>query len=287
MPDPAPWLMSSLPRKADLHLHTTFSDGTERPERVVELARAAGLSVMAITDHDNVDAWPIAAPVARRHGIELISGIEMSASAEGLEVHLLGFFLDLENDVLRRHLVEQQARRVERVHEMVRRLERVGVRITAAEILQLAGEGTVGRPHVARVLLKHGYISTMAEAFTTYIGPNNPGFVQGSPLPPAHIIRVIRSAGGVPVLAHPVYLKRDDLIEDFVRDGLAGIEVHHSGHTPEMRAHYGRLADRLGLLKTGGSDFHGDSKEGLPVGASTVSEEAVEALRTWKRAHDG
>lgn len=271
-------------RTADLHLHTRFSDGTDAPERVVELAARAGLSTIAITDHDNTDAIPVAAPIASRHGIELIPGIEMSASADGVEVHLLGFLLELDNSVLVRHLSEQQARRVERVHEMVRRLQRIGVRIDAEEVIQLAGEGTVGRPHVARILQQHGYVSTPAEAFNRYLGPENPGFVPGSPLSPAQVIRVIRAAAGVPVLAHPVYLKRDALIEGFLRDGLAGLEVYHSGHTPELVRHYEQLADRLQLLKTGGSDYHGDAKEGLPVGAVKVPVALVEGLKQWKAA---
>jgi len=270
---------------ADLHLHTRFSDGTETPERVVELAKQAGLSVMAITDHDNTEAIPIAAPVAKRHGIDLVPGIEMSASAEGLEVHLLGFFFDPGHAALRQHLTEQQARRVERVHEMVKRLRRVGVQIEAEDVFAVAGEGTVGRPHVAQVLLKHGYISTLAEAFARYIGPDNAGFVPGSPMSPERIIRIIRQAGGVPVLAHPVYLKRDPLIEQFVTQGLVGLEVYHSGHTPEMVRHYEQIADRLQLLKTGGSDSHGNSREGLPIGAVKIPVALVEALKQWKEEH--
>ena len=275
MPDPT----------ADLHLHTRFSDGTESPERVVELAHGAGLSAIAITDHDNTDAIARAHAAAQPLGIELLPGIEMSASAEGLEVHVLGFCLNLHNEVLRRHLSQQQARRVERVWEMVRRLEGVGVRIDAEEVLRLAGEGTVGRPHVARVLMAHGYVSSLSEAFARYIGPDNPGFVPGSPLSPRQVIDVIRTAGGVPVLAHPVYLKRDTLIEGFVRDGLVGLEVYHSGHAPDLVRHYEQLADRLGLLRTGGSDYHGDAKEGLPVGAVKVPYQLVEALKRWAQQH--
>ncbi|MBI3020385.1 MAG: PHP domain-containing protein [Candidatus Omnitrophica bacterium] len=267
---------------ADLHLHTRFSDGTDTPERVVELVRQAGLSAMAITDHDNVEAVAVAAPVARRQGIELIPGIEMSASADGLEVHLLGFFLDVKSAILQRHLAEQQARRVERVREMVRRLQRLGVSITAEEVFEVAGEGTVGRPHVARVLLKHGYIASLPEAFSRYLGPDNPGFVPGSPLSPAQVIRVIRAAGGVPVLAHPVYLKRDELIEGFVSDGLAGLEVYHSGHAPDLVRHYEQLADRLRMLRTGGSDYHGVSREGSPIGVVRLPYPFVEALKQWK-----
>jgi predicted metal-dependent phosphoesterase TrpH len=150
-------------------------------------------------------------------------------------------------------------------------------------VLRLSGDGTVGRPHVARALLNHGYVASVSEAFDRYLGQDGPGFVPGSPLPPAEIIRVIRAAGGVAVLAHPVYLKQDALIETLARDGLAGLEVHHSGHTPELVRHYERIADRLKLLKTGGSDFHGsDVKEGLPVGAVRVPYALVEALKQWK-----
>ena len=270
-------------RTADLHLHTCYSDGIESPERVVELATQAGLSAIAITDHDNTEARAVAEPAARRLGLELIPGIEMSASAEGQEVHVLGLFLDFAHPRLVAHLAAQQARRVRRVHEMVQRLGAVGVRITAEEVLALAGVGTVGRPHVARILLKHGYISSLPEAFARFIGPNNPGFVPGSPMPPSRIISLIREAGGVPVLAHPVFLKGDGFIEAFAKDGLAGLEVYHSSHTPEQVRHYEEIALRLKLLKTGGSDFHGDSKEGLPVGAVKVPYELVDTLRQWPR----
>lgn len=269
---------------ADLHLHTTYSDGTDRPERVVELAHEAGLSAMAITDHDNTDALAVAEPVARRHGIELIPAIEMSASAEGLEVHLLGFFLDLTNPALIRHLATQKARRVERVREMVRRLQRAGVHLEPEEVFAFAGEGTVGRPHVARALQKRGYVSTTSEAFSKYIGPDSPGFVPGSTLLPAQVIGMIREAGGVPVLAHPIYLKRDPLIQQFMREGLVGLEVYHSGHPPETIRHYEAIADHLRLLKTGGSDYHGTTKEGLPIGSVKVPYALVDALRAWKTA---
>lgn len=269
-------------RTADLHLHTDFSDGTEPPERVVALAKAAGLSAISITDHDTMEGLPLAEPAACREGLELIPGIEMSASAEGLEVHILGYYLDAAHPVLTRHLAEQKARRIGRIHEMVRRLQRVGVTIDAEEVLRLAGRGTVGRPHVARVLLNHGYVATTAEAFSRYIGPDNPGFVPGSPLAPAQIIDVIRQAGGIPVLAHPVFLKRDPLIDRFAEEGLAGLEVYHSSHTPEQVQQYEALAERLSLLRTGGSDFHGDAKEGLPVGSVLLPYIYVVRLKAWK-----
>jgi predicted metal-dependent phosphoesterase TrpH len=267
---------------ADLHLHTTYSDGTESPERVIELARAAGLTAAAITDHDNTEAFPRARAACEKHGIEFIPGIEMSAAAQGLEVHILGFLFDPANQALAAHLAEQQQRRVRRVYDTVERLKKVGVNITAEEILALAGEGTVGRPHVARTLLKHGYVNTFAEAFQKYIGPNNPGFVPGSATAPAEIIRLIRGAGGIPVLAHAMYLKNDALIEEFARDGLLGLEVYHSSHGPEEIKRYEALADRLKLMRTGGSDFHGDSKEGVPVGVVQLPYSYYENLKRWK-----
>ena len=271
--------------RADLHLHTLFSDGTDTPERIVELAAAAGLSVIAITDHDNTQAATLAQPAAARVGLELIPGIEMSASVENIEVHVLGFFFDAEHPALNAHLATQQARRVARVYETVERLRRIGVSISADEVLRVAGPGTVGRPHVARVLLKHGYVSTVAEAFTRYIGTDNPGFVSGSTTPPAEVIGLIRAAGGIPVLAHPIYLKRDALIETFVAEGLVGLEVYHSSHNPETVRRYELIAERLHLLKTGGSDYHGDSKEGVPVGTAAVPATLVDRLKAWKSAH--
>lgn len=268
---------------ADLHLHTTFSDGTETPERVLEMARQAGVSAVAITDHDTVDGMARSSAAAAACGIELIPGIEMSScSRHGIEVHVLGFLFDATQPTLTRHVAEQQARRIARIHETVKRLQRVGVTIQAEEVLQLAGEGTVGRPHVARVLLKHGYVSSVSEAFSRYIGTNNPGFVPGSTLSPAHIIGVIRAAGGIPVLAHPIYLRCDPLIEELAQEGLLGLEVYHACHPPETVRHYEQMADRLKLLKTGGSDFHGDVKEGQPVGSVKLPYALVEALKQWK-----
>ena len=274
--------MGASTKTADLHLHTVFSDGTDTPQRVVELAKDAGLSAMAITDHDDTEAFEVASREAERQGIELVSGIEMSASADGCEVHVLGFLIDRAHAGLQAYLTKQKARRVERVWEMTQRLRDVSVQIDAEEVLALAKQGTVGRPHVAQVLLKHGYISEIPEAFSRYIGPKNPGFVPGSPTSPAEVIQLIRGAGGVPVLAHPVYMQRDHLIDGFVRDGLVGLEVYHSGHGPDVVHHYERVADRLNLLKTGGSDYHGIPKEGVPVGTVKVPYALVEALKAWK-----
>jgi len=270
---------------ADLHIHTSYSDGTDNPARIVELAKQAGLSAIAITDHDILTGCSEALAFAQRQGLELIPGLEMSASWAGREVHVLGFFIDPNHAGLQQLLEDQRERRITRIHEMVKRLQKLGLSIEAKDVFALAGEGAVGRLHVAQALVRLGYVATSEEAFARYIGTNGPAFVAGSPLDPKGAIRAIREAGGIPVLAHPVYLKDDRLIEQLTRDGLVGLEVYHSGHTPEVVQRYEKLANRLGLLKTGGTDYHGSAKEGAPIGSVTVPYCLVEALKRWKQTH--
>lgn len=274
---------------ADLHVHTRYSDGTETPQRVVEMAVEAGLSAMAITDHDIMDAYEQAAPFAAAQGLELIPGLEMSAGLLGpngeVDVHMLGLFMDLHHAPFQQRLAEQRTRRIRRTHEMVERLRALGLNISIEEVFAVAGEGAVGRPHVAQVLVTHGYVATPREAFDRYIGNNGPAYVPGTPTAPQEAIRAIREAGGIPVLAHPIYVKNDALIEQWAREGLVGLEVYHSSHAPEVVNRYKKLADRLGLLKTGGSDFHGTSREGVPIGSAPIPYELVEALKAWKAAH--
>lgn len=270
---------------ADLHLHTVYSDGTETPTRVVELAQAAGLRAIAITDHDILDGYPEAAAAAQERGIELIPGIEMSASWDGCEVHVLGFFLELHYQPLQRLLAEQRQRRIARIHDMVSRLQQLGLQIEPEDVFASSGQGSVGRPHVAQALVKRGYVATEKEAFNRYIGNNGPAFIPGSPLAPALVIDMIRQAGGIPVLAHPIYLNNDRLIAQFARDGLAGLEVYHSSHAPDAVQRYERVADELGLLKTGGSDFHGRGKEGAEIGAATIPYSLIDLLKQWKGTH--
>jgi predicted metal-dependent phosphoesterase TrpH len=268
---------------ADLHTHTVYSDGTDSPRRVVELAKEAGLSALSITDHDILDGYPEALQAAQEHGLELIPGLELSASLSGREVHVLGFFIDLAHAPFQQLLADQRERRLKRIHEMVGRLQRLGLGITVEDVFAAAGQGAVGRPHVAQALVNRGYVSTLKEAFDRFIGANGPAYIPGSPLNPTLAIQAIRQASGIPVLAHPVYLKDDVLIEQMSRDGLVGLEVYHSSHSPEIIQHYEQLADRLGLLKTGGTDYHGSAKEGVPIGAVTIPYELVEALKRWKQ----
>ncbi len=270
---------------ADLHTHTYYSDGGDSPERVIHMAKDAGLSAIAITDHDILDGHPEAAEAAKRHGLELVPGIEMSAAVKDIEVHVLGFFIDGRHAALQALLAEQRDRRMRRMHDMVGKLQAIGLSITVEDVMAVAGKGTMGRPHVAEALVRRKHVATLREAFDRYIGANGPAFIPGSSLAPKTVIQLIRQAGGVPVLAHPMYLKNDNLIDEFVRDGLVGLEVYHSSHTPELVKRYEQIAKRLGLLMTGGTDYHGKAKEGLPIGSTTVPYSLVDGLKQWKLTH--
>jgi len=275
--------MPEASKLADLHTHTHYSDGNDSPRGIMELAKAAGLSAVAITDHDILEGHPEAEAAAKELGLELIPGIEMSAAVAGLEVHVLGFFIDPANAAMRRHLAEQRERRLHRMHEMVAKLQEVGVAVTIDDVMAASGKGTMGRPHVAEALVRRGHVSTPREAFDRYIGNGKPGFIPGSTIAPKVVIELIRQAGGIPVLAHPIYLKDDQLIEQFCREGLVGLEVYHSSHNPDYVKRYEQLADRLRLLRTGGTDYHGSTKEGVPIGQAVVPYALVDALRAWKR----
>jgi predicted metal-dependent phosphoesterase TrpH len=273
--------------RVDLHSHTYYSDGSDSPRRVIEMAKQAGLTAIAVTDHDILDGHPEAEAAAKELGVELLPGIEMSAAAGDAEVHVLGYFLDPSNAALKRHLDDQRERRMQRMKAMVAKLRAVGVAITVEDVMAVAGKGTMGRPHVAEAMVKRGYVNTPREAFDRFIGNKGPAFIQGSQLAPKVVIDVILQAGGVPVLAHPIYLRNDALIDEFVRDGLAGLEVHHANHDAEAVRRYEGIAARLGLLKTGGSDYHGGAKEGAAIGTRAVSYALVDAMRAWRKARLG
>ncbi len=267
---------------ADLHSHTYYSDGSDSPRKLVEYAKKARLTALAVTDHDILDGLPEAAEAAREYGIELLQGIEMSAALGDADVHVLGLLIELNHAPLLEFLAVQRERRLQRMHGMVAKLQGIGLAITVDDVMACAGKGTMGRPHVAEALFRRGHVASLREAFDRFLGGKGPAFVPGSTTEPSVVIDLIRQAGGIPVLAHPVYLKNDALIEQFRDQGLVGLEVYHSSHDAGTVRRYEQLAKRLGLLPTGGSDYHGGSKEGVPVGTAVVPYVFVEALKKWK-----
>ena len=264
---------------ADLHVHTTESDGTLTPRQLVRQALERGLCAIAIVDHDTLGAIPEALIAAQDTGLEVIAGIELTAQFENQEIHILGYFLDCQNEALLEKLKLVQLNRIERVHKIVNNLEGEGVKINAQSVFDISGKGTVGRMHIARALVKEGLVTTTSEAFRKYIGDKSPAYVLGFSLSPAEAINLIRGAGGVAVLAHPYMLHNDELITELVGYGLQGIEVYYPEHSQSMVNFYLDLAKKLNLLVTGGSDFHGSVKPDIKLGAIKIPFELVDKIR--------
>jgi hypothetical protein len=243
--------------RVDLHMHTTASDGLLSPAALVQAVREAGLQVFSVTDHDTVDALAEAETHARPLTLRLVPGIELSAVWQRAELHLLGYFVDPEHAALLAFLRGRREARRARLQVMLARLRGLGMPVDGEEVLARARDGNVGRPHLARVLVQHGFVASTDEAFDRYLGEGKPAYVPRPDVAVPEAIRVIHEAGGLASLAHPGLYSRDGAIPDLVAAGLDAIEVYHVNHTPALTAHYRRLAERRGLLVTGGSDFHG------------------------------
>jgi len=242
----------------DLHLHTTASDGTLTPSELVSAARAAGLSIISITDHDTTAGSDAAGAVAREAGIRLVPGIEISAVAEGRDVHVLGYFIDPATTSLRAFLDRQRADRIHRVAEMGDRLSALGLPIDIAPILADAGRGrSVGRPQIAEALIGAGHVRTRDEAFERFLTFGGAAYVPRLGTSPEAVVAIVHDAGGVASLAHPGVSARDELIAPLAAAGLDAIEAVHSDHDAATEARYRALAADLRVLVTGGSDFHG------------------------------
>lgn len=264
---------------ADLHLHTIFSDGSYTPEELLSQSLKSGLSTIAIVDHDTVEAIAPAIEISGKQGIEVLSGIELSAEYDGLEIHILGYLIDYHNEKLRQKLEFLKSNRVERIYKITDKLKEIGLDLKPDTVFDIAKQGTVGRLHVARAMLKAGLVSSIPQAFGKYIGDKSPAYVCNFKFSPFDAIRLIRNTGGIPVLAHPYILNRDDLILKFIDYGLMGLEAYYPEHTKTMVNHYLTLAKKYNLLVTGGSDCHGDAKPEIKIGSIKIPYELVEKLK--------
>jgi len=268
----------------DLHLHTTASDGTLTPSELVSRARLAGLTIISVTDHDTTAGHEAARTSARAADLEFIPGIEITAVADGRDVHVLGYFIDSGCDTLRAFLERQREDRLRRVREMQERLQALGRPIDIAPILADAASGrSVGRPQVAQALIAAGHVTTRDEAFERFLEFGAPAFVPRRGASPADVVGVIHAAGGVASLAHPGLTRRDDLIPALAAAGLDALEARHSDHDDPTEARYRRLAGELGLIATAGSDYHGDTgRRASSLGAVTMPSDDFEQL--WRAA---
>ncbi|MDO8793951.1 MAG: PHP domain-containing protein [Vicinamibacterales bacterium] len=265
----------------DLHLHTTASDGQCTPAELVSAASAAGLTCMAVTDHDTVAACAEVAALAAACGITTVSGIEITAVDEARDVHILAYGIRIEDADLQRFLDRQLTTRRERTGRVGRRLARLGVPIDVDAVLASVPHGrSVGRPHVARALVAAGHARSVTDAFDRWLGVGRPAFVPREGAPVAEVVAVVSRAGGIASLAHPGKARMDDRLVAFVESGLPAIEVFHPDHTLEARDRYQRFATAHGLLVTGGSDFHGDPEHGRSPGCCSLPPAAWQALQS-------
>jgi 3',5'-nucleoside bisphosphate phosphatase len=244
--------------KIDLHSHTLASDGALSPRELVRKASEHGVRVLAITDHDSTEGIAEGAAEAARHpGFTLVPGLEINCNVEGAEIHVLGYLVEHEAPWFQQFLREQRASRTERVHRLAARLAELGMPIDPSEVLALAGEAAPGRPHVAQIMVKRGYVKSVREAFDKYLRSDGPANVPRHRLTPVEAVEVIRRARGVPVLAHPGLADRDAMIPALVDAGLQGIETYYAEHSTEQVRRYLDLCRRCDLVATGGSDYHG------------------------------
>jgi 3',5'-nucleoside bisphosphate phosphatase len=273
----------------DLHTHTTASDGALSPTELVRRAGRLALTVLAITDHDSTEGVDEATAAGQALGVEIIPGVEINCDVPGNEVHVLGYYLDHTDPHLAAELARLRDGRLGRARRMAEVLTEMGAPVDFQRILDLAGEGAVGRPHVAKALLEAGHVTSYDAAFDKYIGRNSPAYVERMKFSPMEACRLIRGAGGLPVLAHPVYHGRHGAITapfdletglpELIDAGLRGLEVYYPGYDAITVEYLLGIARRYKLLVTGGTDYHGIRPDGTDLGGVYVPKKVVRRLR--------
>ncbi len=249
--------------KADLHNHTTASDGTYTPEKLVQLAQRKKIDVLSVTDHDTTAALPQIESACKKAGIQFISGIEISCHVDDEEVHILAYGIPQNSEKLEAFLQLQLQDRLRRLKEILVQLEKVQVDLSFDDVKHhIHSESAAGRPHVARALVYKGYAPSIHEAFRRYLVPGTSGYVPRQKIAAEKVLQLILEVRALPVLAHPGLIKKQEHLESLVDQGLAGIEAYHPIHAAWQRAQYEKWATERKLLVTGGSDFHGDQKKG-------------------------
>lgn len=263
-------------RFADLHTHTFHSDGTRSPREVVDVARSHGLSILAISDHDNLAAYYEAKPYADEKGLTLIPAIELSCGLDGVDVHILAYAFDPFDERIDQRLRGFRESRQRRGYAIVNKLRELGLNVTPERVEQLAAGGSMGRPHVARALVEAGYAGTVAEAFDKYIGAGKPAYVEKERFRISEAVSLIRNAGGITSVAHPaIYPDHARLVPRVLDSGVDGVEVFHPEVDAVSRELYTNMARFRGKMITGGSDDHGTVKTSETLGTIRVPENLI------------
>jgi predicted metal-dependent phosphoesterase TrpH len=267
-------------QKADLHVHTTASDGLLSPEEVIKWAAHKKLSAVAITDHDTVKGVQPAIDISKQYNIEVVPGIEFSSEHMDEEIHILGYYIDYNKSWLKEKLDEMYQSRYTRAVKMIDKLKDIGIDITLEQVKRIAESGTIGRPHIARAMQENGYIDNMKDAFKNYIGKGGPAYVERYRISCQEAIDIIKGLGGVPVLAHPGLINKKECIDEILDMGVEGIEVYHTKHDDRTIRDTLKIVNRRKLLITGGSDCHGLFLNNEPIlGNVWVDYKYVEVLK--------
>lgn len=266
-------------RKIDLHMHTNYSDGQHTPEELILKVKEAGIDLISITDHDTVDGIEEGIEIGKRNGVEVIAGLEISSDIRDREVHILGYFIDTNNKELADYLKFFRAERIKRAARIAEKLNALGLSIELSDIMDVAKNSAVGRPHIAKAMVKKGLVTNYFEAFSKYIGNGCPAYERKVHVSPRSAFKIISDAGGLSFIAHPGNLP-DTIMVELIEAGLDGIEVIHPSHLPYQIKHYRGIVNEYFLLESGGSDFHGgDRNDYANLGKYTIGVSKVEAMR--------
>lgn len=257
--------MTILMKKADLHIHTTFSDGSLTPNEIVKWASKKKVHAIAITDHDTVEGIKATIESAILYDIITIAGIEISCTMEEEEVHILGYFIDYEDNNLLNMTKLLKESRESRGEKIIEKLNYLGFEISLEDVYDISGTGVIGRPHIAKAMIKKEYVNTIEEAFEKYLNRNKPAYVERYKLSIEDGINLIHRAGGVAVIAHPGLVKSKKVIYEAIRLNVDGIEAIHSKHSEQDVIKYSEIGNKYNLIITGGSDFHGNYNNNVPV----------------------
>ncbi len=265
----------------DLHIHSTASDGKYSPSAIVSKAAEIGLKIISITDHDSTDGVAPGLKAAKAFpGLTLIPGVEISTDLPDGEAHILGYFIDYSSRDFQKELARFRDSRLGRGKRMVEKLNDLGIKIDWARVQQIAGDGAIGRPHVAQAMLEKGYVKTFEEAFNKYIGHGGPAYVEREKMTPQEAVALVLYAKGIPVLAHPFTVPDPEaMVQSLKGVGLMGIEAYYKDNTPENTQATLKLAEKYGLIVTGGTDYHGiENIKEVMMGGVEVPIEAAEKL---------
>jgi len=268
----------------DLHLHTTYSDGSFTPKEVIKKAKEIGYSAIAITDHDTTEGLQPALNLGEKHNLEVIPGIEFNTSINGIDVHILGYFINQDSKCLNILLEKIKKERRERIEKMIELLKELyGYELSLDEIKEVSEDNIIGRAHIARLLLLKGYVDKWEKVFDNYIGRGRPAYISRSKITPFKAIDVIKKAEGVPVIAHPGLIENNQIVKQLINYGVTGLEVFYLEHTQNEIDYYKEVAKNNELLITGGSDCHGpNNKDGLRLGQIKLDYGYLQELKNYK-----